>query len=233
MAARSGPIVTFRGGSGNATVPPDFPVQPPQGAFDGLSAIVGSTQFATINMTDLEITSVDLDVLLNTNYDLLSSVGLNGNEFTVAAVNLVLNQVANSSALGNNGTLDLSGQTPAAPPVLNCMSVAGAGTTAANGAYTPRGTVNGKEFYNLVGQPDSTSNWTIAWADFATGSGVTWGITDGTASLLYLSLDDVATPDLVTTWIVAPSGGSPVPTVTAANAAKVQLVAAGWTVTTD
>lgn len=237
MAARSGPQIILRG-SGNATVPPDYPILPPQAGVDNIPTLL-NVSVDTLNLSGKGITSIDGATvnqwagnakIVNGGFGLID---LSDNSLSVASVDDILENLDPSLGQPDNPTINLSGQTPAAPPTLNCMSVAGAGTTATNGAYTPRGTVNGKEFYNLIGQPDSTSNWTIAWADFATGSGVTWGITDGTASLLYFSLDDVATPDLVTTWITAPSGGSPVPSVTAANAAKVQRVAAGWTVTTD
>jgi hypothetical protein len=63
----------------------------------------------------------------------------------------------------------------------------------AKGIYTQRGTENGKPYYNIFGLPTSTTNNVIVW------TGSSWEIVR-TASLLYDSLEDVATPDLVTEW---------------------------------
>lgn len=41
--------------------------------------------------------------------------------------------------------------------------VSSAGTTSVNGIYTLRGTSGGKNYYNLVGQADSTTDYVIKW----------------------------------------------------------------------
>ena len=53
--------------------------------------------------------------------------------------------------------------------------------------------------------------WSVIWAD--PGSGYGWYIVDQNAEVLYYSLDDVATPDLCTTW-VAVAGSNPLPVFT-------------------
>lgn len=246
MASRSGPQIIPRGGGGNATVPPDAPIQPAQAFVDNIDALLlnlGPGSGAALDLSNKSITSVTIGTKSSSPFGAwfvvynqtigAPNLNLSGNAIATATVVTILSDcVALANSDGVVATLNLSGQTPAAPPTLNCMSVAGAGTAAANGAYTPRGTVNGKEYYNLVGQPDSTSGYAIGWEDFGI-AGIQWGITDSVSAVLYISSDDVATPDLVTTWLVAPSGSLPVPTVTSANTSKVQLVAAGWTVTTD
>jgi hypothetical protein len=86
------------------------------------------------------------------------------------------------------------------------VAVSGAGSDAANGTYTYRGDYEGKGYYNLVGQPDSTEASVVIWI------GDRWLIIDA-FSEPYESLEDVEFPWLVETWLVA-SGESPIPTVT-------------------
>jgi hypothetical protein len=80
--------------------------------------------------------------------------------------------------------------------------VSGAGSVEANGVYTPDGELEGKPQYKK--------------GDFFIfASGADWFIElRGSGFLLYNGLDDVATPDLVTTW-EAFDGLAPAPTVTA------------------
>ncbi|HNR56509.1 MAG TPA: hypothetical protein PKJ19_15175 [Flavobacteriales bacterium] len=54
--------------------------------------------------------------------------------------------------------------------------------------------------------------WTVIWTDGG-GFGFGWHISDEIAEVLYYSLDDVATPDLCTTW-VAVAGSNPLPVFT-------------------
>lgn len=85
------------------------------------------------------------------------------------------------------------------------MLVSGAGN--GNGYYTDRGGTNsGRPYYNLSSRPDDINFYVIQW------TGTQWRIYNG-STYLYRSTDDVATPDLVTTWIDH-GGGSPLPTVT-------------------
>jgi hypothetical protein len=87
------------------------------------------------------------------------------------------------------------------------VAVSGAGSGAVNGTYTYRGDYDGKGYYNLVGQPDSTEGSVVFW------NGDRWQINDDFSSELYESLEDVEFPWLVETWLVA-TGESPIPTVT-------------------
>ncbi len=86
--------------------------------------------------------------------------------------------------------------------------VSGAGTAAANGVWTQRGTDSGKPYYNRSDKPSGLNSWSIQWS----GAWYIYGSEDGTPTLYY-GLDDVARPDLVTTWVTF-SGSEPFPTVT-------------------
>lgn len=103
------------------------------------------------------------------------------------------------------GTTEIqTGIVTLAPDII----VSGAGDSSVNGTFTFRGTLGGKNYYNLTGEPDSTSSFAIYW-----NSGeASWFISND-AGDLYFSTDDVATPDLVTTWV--DFGVPPVPTVIA------------------
>ena len=99
------------------------------------------------------------------------------------------------------------------PVLYPSIVVAGAGTAAAIGTYTQRGTSDSKPFYNLVGEVDAISTSPITWETADTR----WVIYDSLGDISYLSLDEVAKPDLVTPGVnTAPAQGTlPVPTVTA------------------
>jgi hypothetical protein len=86
------------------------------------------------------------------------------------------------------------------------MIVASAGTAAVNGIYLPAGTRNGKTIYTKNGTDTLSS--AVYWA------GSQWVITDAFEVAQYFSSNNVATPNLVNTWIVA-FGTNPVPAVTA------------------
>lgn len=79
------------------------------------------------------------------------------------------------------------------------IEVSGAGASAANGTYTENGTMGGRPAY------ESGTGWFCQW------TGSNWMIHDG--SQYYVGVEDVATPDLVTTWnaLTAPA---PAPSVT-------------------
>ena len=83
--------------------------------------------------------------------------------------------------------------------------VSGAGTSAVNGTYVDTGQLSG-------GRPVYANN---ANSDIGIGWGFpAWTITNmSTFVTYYYSSDDVATPDLCTTWEVY-EGEPPVPTVT-------------------
>ena len=78
--------------------------------------------------------------------------------------------------------------------------VSGAGTSAVNGTYTESGTYGGRPKYVY-------DNYVLVWS-----SGWELGTSDYVTAYYY-SEDDVATPDLCTTWKVD-EGKKPVPTVT-------------------
>jgi hypothetical protein len=81
------------------------------------------------------------------------------------------------------------------------MIVSGAGSTEVNGTYVESGTNKGRPKYVY-------DNYVLIWS-----SG--WGIvTQDFSAAYYYSEDDVATPDLCTTWEVIGDGELPVPTVT-------------------
>lgn len=85
------------------------------------------------------------------------------------------------------------------------VQIIGAGTEAANGYYTKRGTFNGRPYYNLIGTPNATAAYAVSW------SGSDWKIFKDDGNNQYGSTDDVAYPWLVTTW--SQNGGdTPVPT---------------------
>lgn len=91
-------------------------------------------------------------------------------------------------------------------PVSENIIVTGAGTPAANGIYYPAGTLNGRVLYNQDGPDPSYIWWNLS----------TWALNSGFSSPAYYSNEDVATPDLCSTW-TAVFGAAPVPTVTAAR----------------
>jgi hypothetical protein len=84
------------------------------------------------------------------------------------------------------------------------LVVSGAGTSSVNSQYYYIGLFNNKPSYN--GWNPQTNAIAIVW------SGIQWQIITTGQVIQYYSNDDVATPDLVTTWI-ADSGSPPVPTV--------------------
>lgn len=85
--------------------------------------------------------------------------------------------------------------------VPDAMVVEGAGTDLVNALYIARGTVNGKPIY-------FNSDYGLAWIE------TKWQFyTTIPYSILYSSLEDVSTPDLVTAWNVESGGTAPAPTV--------------------
>lgn len=98
---------------------------------------------------------------------------------------------------------------PASGAGVNAI-VAGAGTAAVNGTYTPRGVHDGKPYYNLEGLPDDPTLGAITWYDGAVG----WFIFDNLAGdNTYYSNEAVDFPWEVTTWSLS-DGIEPAPTVT-------------------
>ena len=94
--------------------------------------------------------------------------------------------------------------------------VSGAGSTATNGTYTVYGDRDGKTRYRMASAESPTGYFYIvsyanAWYISIRGEDGDVGIQIIIASR-YHSTDNVATPDLVTTWLVD-QGTLPVPTV--------------------
>jgi hypothetical protein len=95
-------------------------------------------------------------------------------------------------------------------PLAGSVLVSGAGTAEANGTYTPRGTENGKTYYNLMGEADNPARSAIAW-DGTTN----WVILDSTGGNLYFASEDIEFPWLASAW-EGNDGDPPSPTVTEA-----------------
>lgn len=91
----------------------------------------------------------------------------------------------------------------AAAPAVPDILVADAGTAIVNGTYTYTGDVAGKPAY-------AKGAIVLFW------DGQYWGIGEPEIASYYYAEDDVATPDLVTTWQADNEGSEPVPTVTVA-----------------
>ena len=82
--------------------------------------------------------------------------------------------------------------------------VSGAGSSEVNGTYVDTGQLSeGRPVYANNANSDIVIEWDDAW--------FIWNVS--TFVIYYFSDDDVATPDLCTTWEVA-DGEPPVPTVT-------------------
>jgi hypothetical protein len=92
--------------------------------------------------------------------------------------------------------------------------VSGAGSEEANGTYTERGEVNGRSYYNLVGESDFPTEYSIYW------QGDRWAITDFQGDFYYEANVDVESPWLVEAWELSDIGTGPVPTVTEIPAAN-------------
>lgn len=103
--------------------------------------------------------------------------------------------------------------------MLQTVDITGSGVvsfTLTSGSVTD----NYSEAYEYDGRPaylrdgetgdGDSPTWSVLWAD--SGSGQGWYITNGSAEVLYYSLDDVAGPWLCTTW-VAGSGSNPLPVI--------------------
>ncbi|MFL6285715.1 MAG: hypothetical protein ACJ74Q_21465 [Pyrinomonadaceae bacterium] len=106
------------------------------------------------------------------------------------------------------GVVLLRPSTPAAPPESSVL-VSGAGNADADGTYTPRGTLNGRTYYNLEGEPDDSEVSAILW------NGLQWLITLNDGSVGYSNDGDVPNPWDAVAWN-AIDGHEPVPTVTEA-----------------
>ena len=94
------------------------------------------------------------------------------------------------------------------------IEVTGAGTAAVNNSYY---------FHILLfGRPSYLGgNYVLAW------SGSAWGIYDASVNRYYYSDDDVASPDLCTTWNVGASGDADAPDVDASTDSDEVLVSEG------
>ena len=103
--------------------------------------------------------------------------------------------------------------------VTGAVTVSGAGTSEANGTYTYADITFGKPRYAMGSD-------SIFW--FGMSFNV-WAIAISGLSV-YESTDDVATPDLVTTWTAVNDGTAPVPTVTSASPLSGISVTAAFTV---
>jgi len=126
-------------------------------------------------------------------------------EFTLAAILSADFEVV----LPNDASVDVTGTD---------MVVSGAGTSAVNGTYVYDSIVNGKPKYVKSG-----TQFTIFWYSFLAFK---YWQTVADSNKYYRSYDDVATPDLVTTWSVYTDGIAPIPTVTVSTSTALTEVAA-------
>lgn len=117
----------------------------------------------------------------------------------IAAINGTV--IADVAAIGGE---DIPASNPSA-------IVSGAGSTVANGEWTPRGTETGRPFYCPLGSP------TVVPGDAGfclySDSGLGWVISSDVFASIYFTPDDVNFPWLATTWNVE-DGIPPAPTVT-------------------
>lgn len=223
---------------GNATVPGDAPIQPPQAFVDAIALFIHDPNLGEVLTCESKgIVSIAIDLAdIQSNILRLWSIAaaddsgdpqefhFAGNLFNQTTSDNVLVVCAKAS-VGTNVTVDLTGAGMAAPS-LNGVSVQAAGSAPLNGGYSPRGTVNGKTYYNLLFQPtDSTQN-SVAW------SGSQWIITDSDGVTLYIGTGGGNNPWDVAVWSVG-TGELPVPTVTHANYGAATILANGGTVTTN
>lgn len=123
-----------------------------------------------------------------------------------------------SGKSGFSGVSGFSGFSGVAPSSSPSALVSGAGSTDANGEYTPTGTHNGKPFFNLSGTSPGLS--AISW------TGSAWQILSAGAGVLYSSTENVASPWLVVTWTVDEDGTGPAPVV-ASSATNAVVSGAG------
>ena len=89
------------------------------------------------------------------------------------------------------------------------MIVSGAGWTAANGTYAEYGTLGGKPRYRMASAGSESGYIYIEWVWDMYREVNNWGISTNSEdpfSCRYFSADDVATPDLVATWVFSPYG---------------------------
>jgi hypothetical protein len=70
-------------------------------------------------------------------------------------------------------------------------------------AYSPRGTNEGKNYYNIVGQPDDPTLSAIVWADDGHG-GFVWKNIDSSGGISDSGPDDVEFPWLSSAWAFPP-----------------------------
>jgi hypothetical protein len=113
-----------------------------------------------------------------------------------------------AASLGGRGGLNVFAPEAEVVAASNAL-VSGAGEPDVDGTYTPRGTLNGKTYYNLEGSPDNSAVSSVWW------TGGAWNISLSTGSGGYSSGEDVPEPWDVTSWDVD-DGQSPAPTVTEA-----------------
>jgi len=119
-----------------------------------------------------------------------------------------IDRLYDQSALGNRFD---SGTGSPTLQLTNPTVVAGAGTAAVNGTYTPRGLWNGRYVVMIEGQEyinPGEGGQSVFW------TGTVWSI-ELPSGGYYYSLDDVQYPWQVTTWLPEIGVGDlPVPTVT-------------------
>jgi hypothetical protein len=88
------------------------------------------------------------------------------------------------------------------------MIVSGSGSPEIHGTYISNTSSGGRPLYRVFNETYAVIYW----------SGSDWNIVDSVDNIVFGSADDVATPDLCTTWYLVDTGVEPFPTVTAESA---------------
>jgi hypothetical protein len=96
----------------------------------------------------------------------------------------------------------------------NGIEVSGAGSDVVNGVYYNIGDNGGKPQYRTLDE-----SYGISWLPAFSA----WTIGELDGYVLYISYDDVATPNLVTTWETINDGAEPTPTVIAVDVAHINI----------
>lgn len=124
-------VDTFGGGGGNATVPEDAPIQPPQAFVDAAPKIAASSAGSQpLNLSGMGITRYNAQLIDDNAYETYlgfavlfaaltgegSGANLSNNSIGVEDINGLLNFLAGYCSSYPNGILNISSQIPPAPP---------------------------------------------------------------------------------------------------------------------
>jgi hypothetical protein len=182
-------------GGGNATVPNDAPILPAQAFVDNIAKFIGGGVTHSINISNQGITHLDGEMVMigwaqdvesaNAHFDLNAS----GNAIPTSDVDSLLAQFILSQI--HTAVLNVSGGTSGLPTPNPAVKAAfTVGTSAHEGWFIENGTLNGKTFYQL----DVNNDTSLSWHDGQ------WSLDDVDDGQVYFSNQDVAEPWNVTVW---------------------------------